>query len=351
MSPEPASVPKRRASATTLAAWLFRLGLIGLGPVLPAAAEPAGPSPPPPGIETVVGGMVDAPAAAWARGLAAALALEPPATARRPASRAPSPALTARRSGRIAGAALLAYVQAARAGTSDARTARAGSAASQLMDSWRADRRRARLLDLRARAVRAALDAGLPDGLGLARVLDRLTALRNRALVDDRTVELAAGPGSGIEALPLAAAFGGPFEAPVAAPLPADGLPTLPVAGTLVQRFGQIDRGLRSRGVAFQAGAAGRVMAPSAGRVVFAGPFRSLGLLLIIGHGDGYHTLLSGMARLDVHLGEMVERGQPVGLMAVDGSGSNRLYMELRRSGEPIDPMPSLATREDKVRG
>ncbi len=255
------------------------------------------------------------------------------------------------RSEQVAGAALLAYLQAARADAGAARAGRAGTATTQLVASWRDARRRARLFDARARAVRVALGASELDGLGLEQVMARLTAQRTRPPMDETAVEPADGPGAALEAGPLPAAFGSAFEAPVAAPFPAEELPTLPVTGTLVQRFGDLDRGLRSRGVAFRVQATGPVVAPCSGRVVFAGPFRSFGLLLIIGHDDGYHTLLSGMSRLDVRLGEMVQRGQQVGLMAVDGSGSNRLYMELRRSGEPIDPMPSLATREDKVRG
>jgi septal ring factor EnvC (AmiA/AmiB activator) len=140
-------------------------------------------------------------------------------------------------------------------------------------------------------------------------------------------------------------------EGDIAASSPARQPLALPVDGTLVERFGDPERGLRSRGVAFRVDATGPVLAPCAGRVMFARSFRSLGLLLIIRHADGYHTLLAGMSRLDVRVGQVVGRGQPVGLMTVDGGGNNRLYMELRRSGEPIDPMPSLAARDGKVRG
>jgi len=45
--------------------------------------------------------------------------------------------------------------------------------------------------------------------------------------------------------------------------------------------------------------------------VVYSGPFRSYGQLLIINAGDGYHVLLAGMERIDVQLGQFVLAGEP----------------------------------------
>jgi septal ring factor EnvC (AmiA/AmiB activator) len=343
----PPGASAERLLAVALAAWL----LPGMAPT----AEPApGPSP---AAETVVAGLVRAPAAAWAHNLDVALAPEPPAAAQAQAPRAPSPTAEARRSALIAGAAVVAYRDAARSGGSgDARAAvraaRAEAIAAQLVRGWRLVQQRAAQLEARARAARAGLEAAELDGLGLERVLARLALERDRAPAAEAVVGPADGAGvAGRMAAGPAASTRAPAEGDIAASSPARQPLALPVDGTLVERFGDPERGLRSRGVAFRVDATGPVLAPCAGRVMFARSFRSLGLLLIIRHADGYHTLLAGMSRLDVRVGQVVGRGQPVGLMAVDGGVNNRLYMELRRSGEPIDPMPSLAARDGKVRG
>jgi septal ring factor EnvC (AmiA/AmiB activator) len=84
---------------------------------------------------------------------------------------------------------------------------------------------------------------------------------------------------------------------------------------------------------------------------VFAGPFRDYGLLLILAHGDGYHTLLAGMSRLHGAVGQQVLAGEPVGEMGDAGAGPPMLYVELRRGGEPINPTPWLAAGKGKVSG
>ena len=104
-------------------------------------------------------------------------------------------------------------------------------------------------------------------------------------------------------------------------------------------------------GVALEIGAARLVRAPQAGKIVYAGSFRSYGHLLIIDDGDGYHVLLAGLSHLDVAEGAVVQAGDPIG--GIDGvsGGPGRLYIELRRNGVPLDPVPWLAAQADKVRG
>ena len=103
------------------------------------------------------------------------------------------------------------------------------------------------------------------------------------------------------------------------------------------------------------------VTAPCDGWVVYAGPFRSYGQLLIINAGDGYHVVLSGMDRINVGLGQFVLTGEPVGAM---GTGETRvastalgavaqptLYVEFRKDGVSIDPTPWWADKGEKARG
>lgn len=131
----------------------------------------------------------------------------------------------------------------------------------------------------------------------------------------------------------------------------AGGLERLPLTGPVVAGFGEARDGRRNRGVLIAGRNGQPVDAPRSGIVAFAGEFKSYGLLLIIDHGDDYHTLLSGMSGLDVGRGDLVRSGQRVGTLAAALDGGPVLYMELRRGGVPVDPMPALAAREDKVRG
>lgn len=125
-----------------------------------------------------------------------------------------------------------------------------------------------------------------------------------------------------------------------------------PVVGRLAGLYGEkTDGGLSRKGVTFETPKGAQVVATYDGTVVYAGKFRGYGLLLIIEHGEGYHTLLAGMTRIDVGQGQQVLAGEPVGVMDDDGNGGPVLYVELRRDGQPINPMPWLAASKNEVNG
>ena len=118
--------------------------------------------------------------------------------------------------------------------------------------------------------------------------------------------------------------------------------PVLPIAGTLLSDG--------SAGIAIVSGVDQVVSSPVTGRVMFAEPFRGLGPLLIIDRGGGYHVVLFGLTRLDVHRGASLVAGQSVGEIVAPEDGPARLHFELRYRGLPIDPAPWLAAYQDKVR-
>lgn len=126
----------------------------------------------------------------------------------------------------------------------------------------------------------------------------------------------------------------------------------LPVRGRIIRSFGQADGlGGMSKGITIEARKAARVVAPQGGEVVFAGPFRGFGQLLIIEHAKGYHTLLAGLARIDTEVGEKVLTGEPVGVLVASPQGKPALYVELRRRGRPVNPLPWLAAGQIRVNG
>ncbi|TPM63063.1 murein hydrolase activator EnvC [Mesorhizobium sp. B2-2-4] len=130
----------------------------------------------------------------------------------------------------------------------------------------------------------------------------------------------------------------------------------LPVIGRIKRRFGAEDgNGAVMLGdmVATQSGAI--VTAPADGNVLYAGPFRSYGQLLILNAGDGYHVVLAGMSRISVATGQSVLAGEPVGAMgearvastsaSKNGNATPELYVEFRKDGKPVDPTPWWADR------
>jgi septal ring factor EnvC (AmiA/AmiB activator) len=123
-----------------------------------------------------------------------------------------------------------------------------------------------------------------------------------------------------------------------------------PVSGSLVIRFGdQAPDGSSSHGVTFETQPEGQIVAPHDGQIVFRGPFRGYGEILIMEHRGGYHTLLAGLGRTDVVVGQWLLAGEPIGVTESAKSGKARLYVELRRNGRPIDPWPWLEAHISKV--
>jgi murein hydrolase activator len=119
-----------------------------------------------------------------------------------------------------------------------------------------------------------------------------------------------------------------------------------PVTGTIRVRYGQADDvGAAARGITIAARAGATVTAPLAGRVRFAGPFRSYGRILILEHPGGYHSLIAGFGRVDATVGAQVGAGEPVGLMPTDAGERPDLYFEFRRDGHPIDPQMATSVK------
>ena len=131
-------------------------------------------------------------------------------------------------------------------------------------------------------------------------------------------------------------------EIPTGAFMSAKGRIPYPVKGTVVKKYGELtEAGISSKGIMIATRANAQVISPYDGTVLFAGPFRGYGQLVIIEHGDGYHTLLAGIGRLDTSVGQSLLAGEPVGIMVAETKPT--LYIELRKNGQPINPAGWLA--------
>jgi septal ring factor EnvC (AmiA/AmiB activator) len=142
----------------------------------------------------------------------------------------------------------------------------------------------------------------------------------------------------------------------------ARGLFAFPVNGRKIREFGGSDgSGGVEKGISLTAKAGAQVTTPCDGWVVYAGPFRSYGQLLILNAGGGYHVLIAGMERISVNIGQFVLTGEPVATMGSTSQVASILattasqpvlYVEFRKDGTPIDSGPWWAANEgEKVRG
>lgn len=135
-----------------------------------------------------------------------------------------------------------------------------------------------------------------------------------------------------------------------------------PVAGTIVPSGGQPGSpDTSSDGLSLDAVPGAAVVVPFDGKIVYAGPFRSFGRVLIIRHDHRYYSVLAGLGRIDAKLGDWVLAGEPVGAMPdipssrsgagaqepEEGAPDRLLFYELRRDGRPVDPQPWLASVGD----
>lgn len=247
-------------------------------------------------------------------------------------------------------AVLGAVTPAVRARTADvraeiARTRRmregAQLAAKTLADS------RARLQNDRLALVRAEGEHRLRS-VGYRREAmfesDRALALGEQArdLVDLMdTMGEAAETRAALEALPGPLPRPADGEATAAAPAPApkrSGPPPyrLPVSGTVVTGLGELsDTGVRARGLTLATWPGAQVVAPTAGRVIYAGRFRRYGNIVILDHGGGWTSLVAGLDAVMVRVGDTLIQGAPLG-RAPQGEAP-RITVELRRQGRPVD--------------
>lgn len=135
-------------------------------------------------------------------------------------------------------------------------------------------------------------------------------------------------------ALRLAAELGALPPAPTR-PGPAHGQPPplqyrLPITAKLSEGVGAVsETGIRSRGLSFEAVRGDLVSVPADGTIAFAGPFRRYDGVVIIDHGNGWMTLMTGV-RAERRKGERVGIGEPL------GRALGSLTVELSTNGTPV---------------
>ena len=174
-----------------------------------------------------------------------------------------------------------------------------------------------------------ALAENVRDLDGLLDELDRAGQLRQRlAALQGPRLRPARPEGAQVA--------GSPEPAPTATRSGAPSPYILPVAGRTLAGFGAPDASGVSQGLTLAPVPGAQVVAPASGRIAFAGPYRGYDTIVIIEHGGGWTSLVTGLARSDVDVGETVVSGAPLGTA---GPANPSVTVELRRDGEAVNPL------------
>lgn len=194
-----------------------------------------------------------------------------------------------------------------------------------------ADRTALAQAEARHRARAAAL------GRGALSESDRALALGERARdLVDRLAEEGQGQATATDLAGLPGPVPRPLPPGSRPPAGSIGVYRLPVAGRLVTGFGEVsDAGVRARGLTFAVAPGAPVAAPAGGTVRYARPFRGYGTIVIVDHGAGWSSLVTGLAAAAVRSGDAVRAGQPLGRAAT--GEEPQVTVELRRRGRPVD--------------
>lgn len=172
-------------------------------------------------------------------------------------------------------------------------------------------------------------------GRGALYQSDRALALGERAR-DIVGVLAATRDAAEIEA--SLATLPGPLPRPGGTETPAAARPAyrLPAAGRIVVGFGEIsDTGVRSRGLTLATAPLAAVVAPASGRIAYVGHFRGYGQVVVIDHGAGWASTLTGLGETKVRRGDRVAAGAQIGRAPAEDP---HVTAELRRRGRPIEP-------------
>jgi septal ring factor EnvC (AmiA/AmiB activator) len=195
---------------------------------------------------------------------------------------------------------------------------RLGEAQSQLQA------RQERFAALEAKASERAAEFGA-GAVGAGDTVVASSESERRLLIQSEQRRAALKLAVELGGLPAAPARPGPAK-PASPPLAYQ----LPVAASLSEGFGSVsDTGIRARGVTLDAFRGADVRVPADGTIAFAGAFRRHDGVVIIDHGRGWVTMMTGV-RADRRKGDKVRRGEPL------GRALGPIGLELSTNGRPV---------------
>lgn len=117
-----------------------------------------------------------------------------------------------------------------------------------------------------------------------------------------------------------------------------------PIQGDVIKKFSP--KGAGKKGIDI-AGVPGQsIKAASPGKVVYSGSgLLGYGQLIIIKHNTKFLSAYAHNRRLTVKEGEQVKSGQKIAELGMSGTNRPKLHFEIRRNGQPVDPLVYLPKR------
>jgi len=112
-----------------------------------------------------------------------------------------------------------------------------------------------------------------------------------------------------------------------------------PVSGKVIKNYGDFNRDFSKDGIVIRMNGSEKVKAVAGGRIVYADTFPGYGRLVIIDHGNGYHTLYGNLSEFSIRKGDLIIEGIEIGNASLSENREYRdLYFEIRYKGRPINP-------------
>jgi murein hydrolase activator len=123
-----------------------------------------------------------------------------------------------------------------------------------------------------------------------------------------------------------------------------------PVEGNVSQSFGrEKDPELKTwvirQGVRIASKTGAPVSPVARGKVIFAGPFRSYGRVVILEHAGAFYSIYGDLGTIATSKGAQVGPGDVIAQTGANRAGQGELYLEFRKGSEALDPLVWLKAK------
>jgi murein hydrolase activator len=123
-----------------------------------------------------------------------------------------------------------------------------------------------------------------------------------------------------------------------------------PAQGSVLKTFGrqrnaELNTWVISQGILLETAREAAVAAVRPGKVIFCGPFRSYGQVMILDHGSNLFSIYGDLGAILKQKGTDVQLGETIATAGSSKTGGGNVYFELRRGTEALDPLVWLRKR------
>jgi murein DD-endopeptidase MepM/ murein hydrolase activator NlpD len=115
-----------------------------------------------------------------------------------------------------------------------------------------------------------------------------------------------------------------------------------PLKGEIVNFFGETTGYIANKGLNIKASSAQTVTAAEDGKIIYSNQIKGWGKTIIIQHGGNFYTVYANLDEIFNPERESVKKGQPIGKLLPNNSGSSILHFEIRHGYIADNPMRYL---------